>query len=50
MCIAADFERVYEIGAVFRAENSNTPRHLTEYTGLDLGKLPLGCNPARADL
>ncbi|KFY78560.1 hypothetical protein V499_02304 [Pseudogymnoascus sp. VKM F-103] len=36
MCIAADFERVYEIGAVFRAENSNTPRHLTEYTGLDL--------------
>lgn len=37
MCIAADFERVYEIGAVFRAENSNTPRHLTEYTGLDLG-------------
>ncbi|KAL3423405.1 aspartyl-tRNA synthetase [Phlyctema vagabunda] len=36
MCIAADFERVYEIGAVFRAEDSNTPRHLTEYTGLDL--------------
>ncbi|KFY16359.1 hypothetical protein V492_01401 [Pseudogymnoascus sp. VKM F-4246] len=36
MCIAADFERVYEVGAVFRAENSNTPRHLTEYTGLDL--------------
>ncbi|KAB8296690.1 hypothetical protein EYC80_002112 [Monilinia laxa] len=36
MCMAADFERVYEIGAVFRAEDSNTPRHLTEYTGLDL--------------
>ncbi|KAH8805694.1 aspartyl-tRNA synthetase-like protein [Xylogone sp. PMI_703] len=36
MCIAADFERVYEIGAVFRAEDSNTPRHLTEYTGLDI--------------
>ncbi|EAW08449.1 aspartyl-tRNA synthetase, cytoplasmic [Aspergillus clavatus NRRL 1] len=36
MCIAADFGRVYEIGAVFRAENSNTHRHLTEYTGLDL--------------
>ncbi|GFF34633.1 aspartate--tRNA ligase, cytoplasmic [Aspergillus udagawae] len=36
MAIAADFERVYEIGAVFRAENSNTHRHLTEYTGLDL--------------
>ncbi|OJJ47943.1 hypothetical protein ASPZODRAFT_1813392 [Penicilliopsis zonata CBS 506.65] len=28
--------RVYEVGAVFRAENSNTHRHLTEYTGLDL--------------
>lgn len=36
MAIAADFERVYEIGAVFRAENSNTHRHLTEYTGLDI--------------
>ncbi len=36
MAIAADFERVYEIGPVFRAEDSNTPRHLTEYTGLDL--------------
>jgi aspartyl-tRNA synthetase len=36
MAIIADFERVYEIGPVFRAEDSNTPRHLTEYTGLDL--------------
>jgi nondiscriminating aspartyl-tRNA synthetase len=36
MSIASDFGRVYEIGAVFRAENSNTHRHLTEYTGLDL--------------
>ncbi|ETN46481.1 aspartate-tRNA(Asn) ligase [Cyphellophora europaea CBS 101466] len=36
MCISADFGRVYEIGPVFRAENSNTPRHMTEYTGLDL--------------
>lgn len=35
-CIAADFERVFEIGPVFRAENSNTHRHLTEFTGLDL--------------
>ena len=25
-----------QIGPVFRAENSNTHRHLTEYTGLDL--------------
>lgn len=36
MSIAADFERVYEIGPVFLAEDSNTPRHLTEYVGLDL--------------
>ncbi|KAI0304871.1 aspartyl-tRNA synthetase [Russula brevipes] len=36
MAIAADFERVYEIGPVFRAENANTHRHLTEFVGLDL--------------
>jgi aspartyl-tRNA synthetase len=36
MSISADFGKVYEIGPVFRAENSNTYRHLTEYTGLDL--------------
>jgi len=36
MAIAADFNRVYEVGPVFRAENSNTHRHLTEFTGLDL--------------
>lgn len=36
MAIASDFRRVFEIGPVFRAENSNTHRHLTEFTGLDL--------------
>lgn len=36
MCIAADMAKVYEIGPVFRAENSNTHRHMTEFTGLDL--------------
>ncbi|KAJ3837715.1 putative aspartate-tRNA ligase [Lentinula raphanica] len=36
MAIAADFGGVFEVGPVFRAENSNTKRHLTEYTGLDL--------------
>lgn len=36
MCIAADFERVYEIAPVFRAENANTHRHMTEFIGLDL--------------
>ncbi|KAJ2471291.1 aspartate--tRNA ligase dps1 [Coemansia sp. RSA 2320] len=35
-CIAADFGKVYEIAPVFRAENSQTHRHLTEYVGLDL--------------
>jgi aspartyl-tRNA synthetase len=30
------FGRVFEIGPVFRAENSNTHRHLCEFTGLDL--------------
>lgn len=36
MLIAADFEKVFEIAPVFRAENSNTHRHMTEFTGLDL--------------
>ncbi|PFH34629.1 aspartate-tRNA ligase [Besnoitia besnoiti] len=36
MAMAADFERVFEIGPVFRAENSNTHRHMCEFTGLDL--------------
>ncbi|KAK0557486.1 aspartate--tRNA ligase dps1 [Tilletia horrida] len=36
MAISGDFQRVFEIGPVFRAENSNTHRHLTEYTGLDI--------------
>jgi aspartyl-tRNA synthetase len=36
MAIASDFDRVYTIGAVFRAEDSNTHRHMTEFVGLDL--------------
>ena len=36
MAISADLERVFEIGPVFRAEKSNTRRHLCEFTGLDL--------------
>jgi len=32
----ADFERVFEIAPVFRAENSFTHRHMCEFTGLDL--------------
>jgi len=36
MAIAGDFDRVFTVGAVFRAEDSNTHRHLTEFVGLDL--------------
>jgi aspartyl-tRNA synthetase len=36
MMICSDYERVYEIGPVFRAENANTHRHMTEFIGLDL--------------
>ncbi len=34
MCVAF-FDRVFEVGAVYRAELHNTSRHLNEYTGLD---------------
>lgn len=36
MAIAADFDKVFTTGAVFRAEDSNTHRHLTEFVGLDM--------------
>ena len=36
MAIAGDFDRVFTVGPVFRAEDSNTHRHLCEFTGLDL--------------
>ncbi len=36
MAIASDFGKVYTVGAIFRAEDSNTPRHLTEFVGLDM--------------
>lgn len=36
MAIAADFDKVFTVGAVFRAEDSNTHRHLCEFVGLDL--------------
>ena len=36
MAIESDLERVFEIGPVFRAEDSNTHRHLCEFTGLDM--------------
>ncbi|XP_039160900.1 aspartate--tRNA ligase 2, cytoplasmic-like [Eucalyptus grandis] len=36
MAICGDFGRVFEIGPVFRAEDSFTHRHLCEFTGLDV--------------
>lgn len=33
--MAGVYERVFEVGPVFRAEKHATPRHLNEYTGLD---------------
>ncbi|GHV60130.1 aspartate--tRNA(Asp/Asn) ligase [Spirochaetia bacterium] len=34
--VAAGLERVFEIGAVYRAEKHDTPRHLNEYVSLDV--------------
>jgi aspartyl-tRNA synthetase len=36
MAMAAGFERVFEVGPVFRAEKSFTHKHATEFTGFDL--------------
>ena len=35
MMMGSGFERVFEVGPVFRAEMHNTVRHLNEYTSLD---------------
>ncbi|RXI03316.1 hypothetical protein DVH24_003968 [Malus domestica] len=36
MAICGDFGRIFEIGHVFRAEDSFTHRHLCEFTSLDV--------------
>ncbi len=36
MAMASGMGRIFEVGPVFRAENSNTNRHTTEFTGFDL--------------
>ena len=36
MAIAAGYEKVFEVAPAFRAENSNTNRHATEFTSFDL--------------
>lgn len=36
MAMASGFERIFECGPVFRAEQSHTNRHATEFTGFDV--------------
>ncbi|MBQ6550919.1 MAG: aspartate--tRNA(Asn) ligase [Lachnospiraceae bacterium] len=36
MAMAAGFDRIFEVGPVFRAEKSYTSKHTTEFTGFDI--------------
>lgn len=36
MMVASGYERVYEVGHVYRAESHDTSRHINEYVSLDL--------------
>lgn len=36
MLVGAGYERVFEVGPAYRAEDSNTTRHLSEFTSLDV--------------
>ncbi|KAI9843171.1 MAG: hypothetical protein M1838_002746, partial [Thelocarpon superellum] len=36
MLVNGGLHRVFETGSIFRAENSNTARHMTEFIGLDM--------------
>lgn len=36
MMVAAGYERVFEVGPAYRAEDHNTSRHLCEFTSLDV--------------
>lgn len=36
MLVGAGYERVYEVGPAYRAEDHNTSRHLSEFTSLDV--------------
>lgn len=36
LAMSAGFDKVFEIGPVFRAESSFTPRHATEFTSVDM--------------
>lgn len=45
--VASGLERVFEIGAAYRAEKHDTPRHLNEYVSLDV---EMGFIASEADL
>lgn len=45
--VASGLERVFEIGAAYRAEKHDTPRHLNEYVSLDV---EMGFIDSEADL
>ena len=45
--VASGMERVFEIGAAYRAEKHDTPRHLNEYVSLDV---EIGFIESEADL
>ncbi len=36
MAMASGFSKIFEVAPVFRAENSNTSKHATEFTGFDV--------------
>ena len=36
MAMASGFDKIFEVGPVFRAEKSYTNRHTTEFTGFDI--------------
>lgn len=36
MAVMSDFPGVFEVAPVFRSEDSNTHRHMCEFTGLDM--------------
>jgi aspartyl-tRNA synthetase len=47
MAISADLGRVFEVGAVFRAENSNTRRHLCKSHSPSPAKKKVVCRDTR---
>ena len=47
LAVAGDLGAVFEVGPVFRAENSNTRRHLCEFTGLDF-EMPITAHYSEA--